>query len=150
MTNAVCESLNKSWVVTNQCRLKAVQRNKTTLNIGLTILHPANDIYMRLQLLKRANGYKPFLVDYTINACEFIRRRNQPVIKVFFDLIKDFTTMNHSCPYVGPQGIKDLYVNPAKIPVPLPTGEYVVVQTWMFDAKPQLYSKVYFTFIEDF
>lgn len=100
MTNAVCESSNKSWVTIEQCRLRAISRNVTRLNIILDFLHPANNIHLTLQLLKKANGYKPWLFDYTIDACAFMRKQRHPVYKMFWMIIRDFSTVNHSCPYV--------------------------------------------------
>lgn len=99
MTNAVCESSNKSWVVIEQCRLRAISRNVTTLNIIIDFLHPARNIQLLLQLKKKANGYKPWLFDYTIDACAFMRRQRHPVYKMFWMIIRDFSTVNHSCPY---------------------------------------------------
>ncbi|ALC45529.1 CG33777 [Drosophila busckii] len=102
MTNAVCESRNKSLVVINTCRLRAVQRNKTILNILVTFLKPVQNVSIRLQVMKKANGYKPWVLDSTIvDCCKFLRNPNiDPIGKVIFNLFKDFSTLNHSCPYV--------------------------------------------------
>ncbi|KAH8385333.1 hypothetical protein KR093_010533, partial [Drosophila rubida] len=50
-------------------------------------------------MVKRANGYKPWLYNLTIDACEFQRRRNNPIIKLIFNIFKDYSNLNHSCPY---------------------------------------------------
>ncbi|KAH8401119.1 hypothetical protein KR009_003139, partial [Drosophila setifemur] len=147
MTNAVCESYNKSWVVIHYCQLKAYSRNKTSLNINATFLEPANNIYLKMKMMKRANGYKPFLADYTIDACKFMRRRYQPFAKIVWNMIKDVSTVNHTCPYMGLQMISDFYK--VQIPLPLPSGEYLLLLNWIFDGKPQFATNVYFTFIED-
>ncbi|XP_030374114.1 uncharacterized protein LOC115623741 [Scaptodrosophila lebanonensis] len=100
MTNAVCESYNKTWVVFDLCRLKVFGRNQINLNIVFNILHPIDNILVRLQVVKKANGYKPWLMDYTFNGCEYMRRRSQPFAKLISEMIKDFTTVNHTCPYL--------------------------------------------------
>ncbi|SPP73361.1 Hypothetical predicted protein [Drosophila guanche] len=100
MTNAKCPSYNESWVQFHYCRLKAYSRNKTSLNLNLTILEPANNIHVRIKLMKRANGYKPFLVDFYLDACAFMRKRNHPVFRIVWNLIKNVSTVNHTCPYV--------------------------------------------------
>ncbi|XP_033234612.1 uncharacterized protein [Drosophila pseudoobscura] len=148
MTNAKCPSYNKSWVEVHYCRLKAYSRNKTSLNINATFLQPANNIFLRLKLMKRANGYKPFLWDFTFDACEFMRKRNQPVAKIVWNIIKDVSTVNHTCPYVGLQAVSDFHR--VEIPLPMPTGEYLLLMTWIFDGKPQFSTDVYFTFVEDY
>ncbi|XP_044249227.1 uncharacterized protein [Drosophila takahashii] len=147
MTNAVCESYNKSWVVFHYCRLKAYSRNKTSLNINATFLQPANNIFIKLRIMKKANGYKPFLFDYTFDACEFMRKRNKPFTKIIWNMIKDVSTVNHTCPYEGLQTVSDFHH--IHFPVPWPSGEYLLLADWIFYAKRQFVTNVYFTFVED-
>ncbi|KAH8401120.1 hypothetical protein KR009_003140, partial [Drosophila setifemur] len=147
MTNAVCESYNKSWVVIHYCQLKAYSRNKTSLNINSTILEAAHNIFVKMKMMKRANGYKPFLIDYTIDACQFMQRRNQPFAKIVWNMIKDVSSINHTCPYVGLQTVSDFHR--LEFALPLPTGDYLLLLTWIFDGKPQFATNVYFKFIED-
>ncbi|XP_016989540.1 uncharacterized protein LOC108051821 isoform X2 [Drosophila rhopaloa] len=147
MTNVVCDSYNKSWTVFHYCRLKAYSRNKTSLHINATFLHPANNISLRLKMMKRANGYKPFLFDFTIDACQFLRRRNNPVIKMFHNLIRDVSTLNHSCPY-GLQVVSDFHR--VELPVPFPSGDYVVLLDFIFDGKTQFFVNIYSHLVEDF
>ncbi|EDW48568.1 GM19845 [Drosophila sechellia] len=148
LTNVVCESKNKSWAVFHYCRLKAYSRNKTSMNINATFLHPTNNVSLRLKMVKRLSGYKPFLFDITIDACRFLRKRHNPVIKMFYSFIKDYSTLNHTCPYVGLQVVSDYHT--AVFPVPLPTGDYGVLLDFIFDAKKQFHVNIYFTFVEDF
>ncbi|XP_017061781.1 uncharacterized protein LOC108101816 [Drosophila ficusphila] len=147
MTNAKCKSYNKSWVVVHYCRLKAYSRNKTSLNINATFMEPANNIFIKTKMMKKANGYKPFLFDYTFDACEFMRRRNQPFAKIIWNLIKDVSTVNHTCPYVGLQMVSDFHR--IQVPIALPGGDYLLLIDWLFDGKPQFATNVYFMFVED-
>nr|NP_611919.1 uncharacterized protein Dmel_CG13590 [Drosophila melanogaster]AAF47212.1 uncharacterized protein Dmel_CG13590 [Drosophila melanogaster] len=147
MTNAVCKSYNKSWVVVHYCRLKAYSRAKTSLNINVTFVEPARNISVHFKTMKKANGYKPFLFDYTFDACEFMRRRNQPVAKIIWYMIRNVSTINHTCPYEGLQMLSDFHK--VDIPVPLPSGDYLLMVDWLFDGKTQFATNVYFTFIED-
>ncbi|XP_017124281.1 uncharacterized protein LOC108144148 [Drosophila elegans] len=147
MTNVVCKSYNESWVVFHYCRLKAHSRNKTSLNINATVLEPAKNIFVRAKFMKKASGYKPFLVDFKLDACEFMRKRNNPVAIIIHNMIKEVSTLNHTCPYVGLQALSDFYE--VRIPVPLPSGDYLLLLDWIFDAKTQAATNVYFTFVED-
>ncbi|EDW92541.2 uncharacterized protein Dyak_GE11452 [Drosophila yakuba] len=147
MTNAVCKSYNQSWVVVHYCRLKAYSRSKTSLNINATLSEPAKNISMHAKAMKKANGYKPFLYDFTIDACEFMRRRNHPVAKIVWNMIRNVSTINHTCPYEGLQMVSDF--NPVELPIPLPSGDYLLLIDWLFDGKPQFATNVYFSFIED-
>ncbi|XP_068148010.1 uncharacterized protein [Drosophila tropicalis] len=148
-TNAVCKSYNESWVTIGHCRLRAISREKTVANINVTVHHPAEDIFVRIQVLKKASGYKPWIIDSTLDACAFMRKNNQPVAKIVYGLIKDKSTINHTCPYVGLQQVKDFYLKPDLLPLPLPTGEYALFMTWIFSGKPQFETNIYFTFAED-
>ncbi|XP_062139660.1 uncharacterized protein LOC133848205 [Drosophila sulfurigaster albostrigata] len=98
-TNAVCESYNKSWIVINHCRLHAISRNKTVFNFNGTVLYPCNDIFIEAQIFKKANGYKPWLFKTTVDACRFVKKYN-PVAILVYNLFKEFTNVNHTCPYV--------------------------------------------------
>ncbi|KAH8311095.1 hypothetical protein KR044_004335, partial [Drosophila immigrans] len=132
MTNAVCESRNKSWVIIENCRLHALQRNKTILNIVLNILHPSNSITMRMQIMKKANGYKPWVFDITFDACKFMKDKSNKAVRVVYDLFKDYSTINHSFD---------------KLSLPLPTGEYLILISWSFYNRLQFVTNVYFTFV---
>ncbi|XP_037710377.1 uncharacterized protein LOC119547549 [Drosophila subpulchrella] len=147
MTNVFCESYNKSWVVIHYCRLKAYSRNKTSLHINSTFIEPANNIFLHLKMMLKASGYKPFLFDYTFDGCEFMRKRNHPFSKIIWNLIKNVSTVNHTCPYVGLQVVSDFHR--IEIPISLPTGEYLLLMDWIFDGKPQYATNVDFTFVED-
>ncbi|XP_034651342.1 uncharacterized protein LOC117890531 [Drosophila subobscura] len=149
LTNAVCESYNQSWFVFHTCRLKALSRSKVVFNMNGTVLHPAKDISIRTRLFKRANGYKPWLFDIYFDGCLFMRRRNVPFIKLVYGLFKEFTNINHTCPYVGPQIIKDFYLRPELLSLPFPTGDYMFAIQWFFDKRLQFDTNVSFIFVED-
>nr|XP_017006181.2 uncharacterized protein LOC108063560 [Drosophila takahashii] len=149
MTNAVCESYNKSWIEFGVCRLRAVSRNKVCLNVDANLLQPIHDVTVKAQLMKKANGYKPWLYSVSFDGCQFIRRRNNALIRIVWDLFKEYSTINHSCPYVGLQQVKNFYLRSEKLPTPIPTGEYLLMIDWVVNKKPQAATNVYFTFVED-
>jgi len=70
------------------------------LNLNATLTEPAYNIDIKVKIMKRANGYKPFLYDFTIDACQYMRKRNHPVMRIVMDMIKGVSTLNHTCPYV--------------------------------------------------
>ncbi|XP_062122891.1 uncharacterized protein LOC133836424 [Drosophila sulfurigaster albostrigata] len=148
MTNLGCESFNKSWVVYTECRLRAISRNKTTMTAFVMVSEPAYNIFVRARVLRKANGYKPWIIDYTIDACKFMRNRHHPFAKIIWKLIRDVSTINHSCPYNGLNGLKDFY-DVSTMPLILPSGEYLLNLTWIFDKKPQFVTNVYFSYWDD-
>ncbi|XP_034654779.1 uncharacterized protein LOC117892566, partial [Drosophila subobscura] len=149
VTNAVCESYNQSWFVFHNCRLKAVSRSKVVFNFNGTVLHPANDISLRVKMFKRANGYKPWLFDVSLDVCVYLRKRNHPFVNIVYRLFSDFSNMNHTCPYVGPQILKDFYPRLELLRLPFPTGDYMLAIRWHFDKKLQFDTNISFTFVED-
>ncbi|EDW36333.1 GL16732 [Drosophila persimilis] len=104
---------------------------------------------MHIRIFKKASGYKPWLVDIYFDACQYLRKRNQPIANIIYGLFKDFSNLNHSCPYVGPQIVKDFYLRPELLRVPMPTGDYLLALQWYFDKKLQFDTNVSFTFVED-
>ncbi|KAH8415824.1 hypothetical protein KR222_001518, partial [Zaprionus bogoriensis] len=143
-TNAICKSYNESWFVVHNCRLKAVSRNITTFNFNGTVLHPAYNIGLRAQMFQKANTYLPWLVNTELDVCRFVKRAYNPVVIMVFNLFKEFSNFNHSCPYMA-----SFYLRSNRLPHSLPTGDYQLSITWLFDKKPQLLTNLYFTFQED-
>ncbi|KAH8408269.1 hypothetical protein KR215_001545 [Drosophila sulfurigaster] len=149
-TNAVCESYNKSWVVINNCRLRAINRNKRVLNINITFRHPCNNIFVAVQLFKRANGYKPWLFKATVDACQFTRKSYNPSIIIIYNLFKEFSNINHTCPYMGDQIIQGFYLRPEILRLPFPTGQYLTAMSWIMDNKTTFITNIYYEFIENY
>lgn len=99
-TNVVCKSHNQSWIVIHHCRLKAVSRERVVLNINATALHPAKDVTCKVMVFKKANGYKPWILQGTIDVCRYLRKPYSAFAKIIFDLFQEFSNINHTCPFV--------------------------------------------------
>lgn len=99
LTNVICESRNQSWVTINECRLKAVNRNRTVFNFNATIHHPTNDVVIDYRFLKRENGYKPWLYKKNIDGCRFLRKPYDMLTKMIYMVFKPFSNINHTCPF---------------------------------------------------
>ncbi|XP_050333021.1 uncharacterized protein LOC126761117 [Bactrocera neohumeralis] len=145
-TNAHCESFNKSWVVINECRLRAIKRDVTALNINISFLHPANDIKLSIAYLKKANGYKPFVLNSTLDACEHIHKRNNPIANLLYPFFVPFSNINHTCPYVGDQIVKNFYPKNEIVRLVLPMGDYLVMMSWILSKRKTFVTNIYFTF----
>ncbi|CAD6998236.1 unnamed protein product [Ceratitis capitata] len=92
---------------------------------------------MSFALMRKANGYKPFLYNFTVDACKYMKKRNNPVINYFHSFFEKYSTINRTCPY-GPQDelvdkLPISYVNHIATKVlPLPNGEYAFKTDWYF------------------
>ncbi|EDW60091.2 uncharacterized protein Dvir_GJ21292 [Drosophila virilis] len=149
-TNVICKSYNESWFLIHNCRLKAVNRHKTSYNFNGTILYPGNHIIINIQLFKKENGYKPWLYKITFDLCRFLKKAYNPVAILVFKLFKDYSNFNHPCPFVGRQLINDLHLSYDALPLPMPTGEFLIEIDCFFDLKILLSTKLYFQIREDF
>ncbi|XP_068147447.1 uncharacterized protein [Drosophila tropicalis] len=149
-TNVKCESFNKSWIEVHTCRLKAVARNKALLNFNGTIYIPAYRIDIRVEVFKKANGFKPWLFNTTLDVCRFHRQLYNPLVILMYNQFRDYSNLNHTCPYIGPQIIKDLYLRPELLNnLPMPSGEYNFRITWFFHGEHVLDTNYYFEYVED-
>ncbi|XP_028894551.2 uncharacterized protein LOC105209789 [Zeugodacus cucurbitae] len=150
-SNAVCISLDRPFVYFDQCILKAVNRTYKyfTMRAKFPQKQPVSNISMTFALLRKANGYKPFLYNFTIDACKYLKKRNNPVIRYFHSWFESYSTINKTCPY----GVEDAVVE--KLPIsyvnhvatevlPLPTGEYAFHTDWYFYGVKRAIVKVFF------
>ncbi|XP_036337040.1 uncharacterized protein LOC118747159 [Rhagoletis pomonella] len=150
-TNVECIELDKSYTTFPLCRIKAVNRTYKylTLRAKFTRNEPVYNISMSFALLRKANGYKPFLYNFTVDACKYMKKRNNPVVNYFHSWFEKYSTINRSCPY-GPQDeIVDKlplgHINHMATEVlPVPTGEYMFHTTWMFYQIKVAFVKAFF------
>ncbi|KAH8385087.1 hypothetical protein KR200_003467, partial [Drosophila serrata] len=148
-TNFVCDSRNESLLLVHKCRLKAVRRDLTTLNFNGTLLKTIYNVRVHGQMFKRANGYKPWLYNITIDGCRFVRKPYEPVVLLVYNLFKSFSNFNRPCPYDGPVYVMGFHIIGAQIPVPLPSGEYLILIKWYTDNILFISTGVYFAFEEN-
>ena len=53
-----------------------------------------------MEFLKKANGYRPFLYNHTVDFCSVMKYGNKfPVINIFISLLSKDSNINHTCPY---------------------------------------------------
>uniref|UniRef100_A0A6P4FWQ5 Uncharacterized protein LOC108053699 n=1 Tax=Drosophila rhopaloa TaxID=1041015 RepID=A0A6P4FWQ5_DRORH len=150
LTNVNCESFNKSWVTINECRLKAMSRNRTVFNFNATFHHPASHIIQDYRYFKRENGYKPWLYRKKIDGCRFLRKPYDALTILIYNAYKPFSNINHTCPFKGDILIRGMYLTTEIKTLPYPTGEYMVQLNWLFYRKVQFVTNVSFQFVEDF
>uniref|UniRef100_A0A6P4ESZ5 Uncharacterized protein LOC108043905 n=1 Tax=Drosophila rhopaloa TaxID=1041015 RepID=A0A6P4ESZ5_DRORH len=148
-TNIVCDSVDESWISVHKCRLKAIRRDKTTLSFNGTLRKTARNIRVHGQIFKRASGFKPWLYNITIDGCRFLQRPyNAPVILVY-NLFKQISNLNFTCPYEGPVYVMGFHLSGEGVPVPLPSGEYLISIKWYIDKVLILSTGIYFSFEEN-
>ncbi|XP_061398081.1 uncharacterized protein LOC133333808 [Musca vetustissima] len=127
LTNLQCKSLNESVVKFSECRLKFIRRGVVGMNISVNVLQPLPDIFMEMGFFKRANGYKPFFYNQTVDLCKLLSNAKYNVVaKILLDIMSGYTNLNHSCPYNHDIIVRNLILTESHFKIlPLPTGEYM-------------------------
>ncbi|KPU76952.1 uncharacterized protein Dana_GF26689 [Drosophila ananassae] len=60
----------------------------------------SNVLPVRVEVLKRLNGYKPFLFNFTVDACKFLKGQQKTIVTQFFyDMFAPYSNILHKCPY---------------------------------------------------
>ncbi|KRF98443.1 uncharacterized protein Dwil_GK27978 [Drosophila willistoni] len=135
-TNIKCTSLDKTFSEFEYCHLKSVNRSYKYFSTKVK-LHkiPITSVKVNVALLKRLNGYKPFLYNITFDACKFMASKNRnPVISFFYSMIGSHSNMNHNCPYNHDLIWDKITINDINHHflelLPFPEGDYSVYAAW--------------------
>ncbi|KAH8337992.1 hypothetical protein KR067_013620, partial [Drosophila pandora] len=164
--NIECTVLDKDFMDFDECFLKSFNRTFKYMSLKTKIHQlPVNDLTIRVEVLKRLNGYKPFLFNFTVDACKFLKGQKKTMVTQFFyDLFAPYSNMLHKCPYdvskfellwklVNGFGFQhDVFVN--KLPIshldhmlsnvlPFPEGVYCVHSVYFSHGIPRMDLKVY-------
>ncbi|XP_043951472.1 uncharacterized protein LOC108031338 isoform X2 [Drosophila biarmipes] len=100
-TNIKCTCYEKSFCELRRCELKVLGRGV----VGLFLHAQANQLPINtsscvLTLFRRFNGYRPFLYNITVDICSFLKNRKRyPFFDLVYDGIRNFSNINHTCPY---------------------------------------------------
>ncbi|XP_043654765.1 uncharacterized protein LOC122621082 [Drosophila teissieri] len=144
-TNIRCNSLDKQFAEFEHCLIKPINRSYKYVSIKAKLFKtPVTKVKINVRILKRFdgyNGYRPFMVNLTVDACRFLDNMNSnPMGKYLYGFIKPYTNMNHSCPYdhdliVDKLPIQFVNYQVTKV-LPVPEGDYVYESHWFaYDIK---------------
>ncbi|XP_037941299.1 uncharacterized protein LOC119674243 [Teleopsis dalmanni] len=133
-TNMLCKTFDKSFVTFDYCYLKSVNRSYKYISMRAKLLQlPVTNIVFNYAMLKRENGYKPFLYNITFEACSFLKSQNNPVTKFVYNVFKDHSNVNHTCPYnhdviIEKLDTKSFADRLSRLPIPF--GQYAISGAW--------------------
>ncbi|XP_037814067.1 uncharacterized protein LOC119605163 isoform X2 [Lucilia sericata] len=97
-TNVVCECVDPTFCTIERCDLIAISRDSKNMTLKAVLLQlPITDFELRIQVMKRANGWKPFLYDLTVN-CNFTKKLNV-VTRLIWNGVRNYSNVKHDCPY---------------------------------------------------
>ncbi|XP_058980452.1 uncharacterized protein LOC131803338 [Musca domestica] len=125
-TNLICAPSPK-YFINHSCRLKPVNRYKSVAFMETYIRNQLRNVYVNIGLYARndVNTYNPFLINFTQNICWYLgNRRFGTYMKVFMDIMAQYTNINHSCPYEGVIIAKNLFFGGNSMSALFPKGYY--------------------------
>ncbi|XP_033162128.1 uncharacterized protein LOC117142325 [Drosophila mauritiana] len=129
-TNIICNYLDK----------KSVNRSYKYVSIKEKLFKtPITKVKINGVILERFNGYngyRPFMVNMTVDACRFLNNtKSNRIASYLYDFIRPFTNMNHNCPYDHDLLIEKLPIHFVYHQVtnvlPVPEGGYLYETNWM-------------------
>nr|XP_016938565.2 uncharacterized protein LOC108016425 [Drosophila suzukii] len=132
-----CESVDKDFAEFEYCRLKSQNRTFKYISLKVNLFKvPISRIKVNIALFQRLNGYKPFLYNITVDVCNYYKNpKSKPVYTFFYNLFKNASNMNHSCPYNHDLVVEKLtaeYINQQMTTVlPFPNGNYMFKMHWI-------------------
>ncbi|XP_050324508.1 uncharacterized protein LOC126755832 [Bactrocera neohumeralis] len=153
-TNVQCSSFDEKFATFEMCRLRAVKRDVNELSVALKFVQSnetMRNATIRLQLMKKASGYKPFLYDVTVNLCEYLEKRNHPFLNIIFNAFGNHSTSLQRCPLRNELAIEHLQFPTGMLQgLPLPLGEYAIFASLTTESKKRVEVKLYFMLNDTF
>ncbi|XP_039954156.1 uncharacterized protein LOC120770621 [Bactrocera tryoni] len=140
-SNVKCHSYDKSKIVFKSCFLKAVRGEDSYMKVHAHLKEVGREANVSIRLLKRANGWKPFLYKVHFDGCKFMKNpRANPVAEFFYKIMKEYSNLNHTCPYDHDLILDKFRLSSDLVKLPFPIGEYAVDTTWFVNG--QLWARV--------
>ncbi|KAH8285650.1 hypothetical protein KR054_011908, partial [Drosophila jambulina] len=135
-TNIKCKTMDSKFCDFEICRLKSVNPTYKYVSVKVRLFKvPITRIKINLGLYKRLNGLKPFLYNVTFDGCKFMQSKtSNPVARYFYEFGKDYSNMNHTCPYdhdliVDKVSATDMNHRITRV-LPFPEGSYMFQSDW--------------------
>ncbi|XP_046803041.1 uncharacterized protein LOC111682129 [Lucilia cuprina] len=123
-----CNALDKTFSKFEKCRVKAESRDLQYYQVYIKYYQlPIKEVQTRFYFLKKANGYKPFLYDFTLK-CDFTKHLNS-VTSIVWRWFTTVSNLNHSCPLTENFEIKrceNRYLQQQLSVLPILNGDYAL------------------------
>ncbi|XP_032583371.1 uncharacterized protein LOC116803586 [Drosophila sechellia] len=145
-TNIKCVTFDPEFAVFDYCFLKSVNRTYKYYSLKVKLLKtPVTNVKSKMFSPVRLIQLSIFLYTFhqvrtacksnTIDACRFYKnQKSNPIAGYLYSLFKDYSNMNHSCPYdhdiiVEKVSISHLNTQVTDV-LPVPHGDYLFHSNW--------------------
>ncbi|KAH8295643.1 hypothetical protein KR018_001056, partial [Drosophila ironensis] len=147
-TNLKCGAIDKQFAEIKECYIKAVNRSHKYVNIHAKLLQiPVTNVTINLKVMRYDHGYKPFFVDITFDACRFLKNQKNPIVKVFYNIYKNSSNINHTCPFNHDFIVDHLWTGNIETDVtkylPVISGDYSLDTKWYSGNVARAFCNVY-------
>ncbi|XP_062137521.1 uncharacterized protein LOC133846517 [Drosophila sulfurigaster albostrigata] len=125
--NIVCTG-NPKYVDNVTCSVKARNWNNAVAYMDCDLVLPLQNTTFHLEFFKKGynNRYHPFLVNVMIKMCDVMTNRNfLPYGTIAKKIFKEYTNVNHSCPFTGHLLARNISFHESYLPN-LPLGIYLL------------------------
>ncbi|XP_033240205.1 uncharacterized protein [Drosophila pseudoobscura] len=154
-TNLKCQMIDRRFGLFEMCRIKAVNRTHKYMDIYAKIYKlPVDNITCRILPMRHDHGYRPFFMNLTFDFCGFFRSLRtehgirEILLQELFQTVKQFTNVNHSCPYNHDLVISKMWTGNLETRflryIPLPQGDYSLSFYWFTVGVHRATVRVYF------
>ncbi|ALC45452.1 CG33752 [Drosophila busckii] len=84
---------------------------------------------MNFSILRKLNGYHPFLYNLTVDFCRYMKHPNPMVVFYYFQrAFQPYSNLNHTCPYNHDVIVNDFVLDDKMFDkLPLPKGNYLLL-----------------------
>ncbi|KAH8255986.1 hypothetical protein KR026_003837, partial [Drosophila bipectinata] len=151
-TNLKCGTNNRKVAEFEKCYIKAVNRTHKYVDVYIKLHKSLDNMTMNLKLLRYDQGYKPFFIDMTFDCCQFLKNQQNPIIKFFYDVYKDNSNVNHTCPINHDILVDKLWTGNLEkgfaTYVPIRNGDFAIFTEWITNKIPRSSVKIYFRISE--
>ncbi|KAI8039783.1 hypothetical protein M5D96_007207 [Drosophila gunungcola] len=98
--NVHCLVRNRKFMDYEYCYLKSINRTYKYLSLKTKIHHlPVDNCVTRFQFRNRENRRLMYNLDFKVDACKFMRDRQNVVANWVFQTFESYSNINHTCPY---------------------------------------------------
>ncbi|EDX10652.1 GD14602 [Drosophila simulans] len=133
-TNLKCGTRGEKFVDFEKCFIKAVNRTHKYIDLHIKLHQKVVNNVTVIKLMRHNNGYKPFFVDITIDVCKFLKDPRQSIVKKIYDIYKNSSNVNHTCPYEDDVIVDHLWTGNLESDImkfiPLIDGDYAIYSEW--------------------
>ncbi|XP_075167432.1 uncharacterized protein LOC142239531 [Haematobia irritans] len=139
LTDMVCTTIDKTFSHFNHCLLEPDGSGKSlSLEVNIKKL-PLTNLFMQMEFSRLEMRTTVAILNNTWDVCKFLNSINKyRALRIFYDIMKDYSNINHSCPYTHDIRVVKFSPKVDSFPIPLPAGKYKLKNTYIVDAKNRL------------